>query len=635
MVLAGAAAVPAAASAADLTTATAAGWQLVGPNASGGTLAFTPANPSRLYVLPYLGQRVYRTDDRGLSWRTQAGLGVPDGQGNRLAADPSDADVVYVAVTLTDSGTGALVRSDDGAQTFHPVLNSSGGLSDVVVAPSGREVFAAGDEGVFASYDSGGHWQQLPGAPTQVSRIALSGSDLIVGAADGIYLIADALGTPQPAQQVQVTSASPMTNLSVHGDVVLASSFEGAFLSTDRGRHWHPLSGPWAATDFLTFTGVNGLGDLEVQNVGGAGDNNVWVSSDLGQTWSAKPDAIPKVDAYTDLGNFPDQPADQVIAASAGIYTTHDQVSFQRIGVPDANVNAVAVVNSAVIAGTWSGTYRSSAPLRTDLPPGYQDWGPGGQAPPTIGNNIGAIVPMPQGGSVLRVRNSFCGGADCFILESSRDEGVTWQRLGGTGDGIGATLAVDPANSSRIYVGSYIGLYVSEDGGQSLVARHPAGMTGVTSLAVDPRATGALWIGNHSGLYHSTDEGVTVSKVFGGDVEAVAVDPADPNHIVVGGDDMLKVSHDGGQTFTDEAASGGPDYDAIAFAPGGTVFAASRDFAVPGQGVVRSTDGGEHWTDVSTNLFDQDVHALSVSPDGRWLFAGTGGGVYRLSLNSN
>lgn len=634
-VLAGAAAVPATASAAGLTVAAAARWQLVGPNASGGHLAFTPAKPSRLYVLPDSGKSVYRTDDRGLSWRPQAGLGVPGGVGNRLAADPSDADVVYVAVTVLGSGTGSLVRSDDGAQTFRPVLNSSAGLADVVVAPSGREVFAAGDAGVFASYDSGWHWQQVPGAPAQVSRIALSGRDLIVSAAKGIYLIADALGTPQPAQQVLVTSAFPTLDLSVYGDVVLASSLNGAVLSTDRGRHWRPLSGPWGATDWLTFTGVSGLGDLEVQTIAGSADGtgakNLWLSSDLGQTWSARPAATAKVDVYTDIGNFPDRPADQVVAASAGVYTTRDAVSFRRIGVPDTVVNALAVVGSALVAGTWSGTYRSSAPLRKDLPPGYQDWGPGGQAPPTIGNSIGAIAPIPKGRSALRVRNTYCGGGDCFVLERSRDGGVTWQQLT-TGDGTSGTLAVDPANPSRIYAGSYLGVYVSDDGGKSLVLRHPAGLTGVKFLAVDPRAAGALWIGDHSGLYHSTDEGVSVSKVFGGEVDAVVVDPADPNHIVVGGNGMLKVSRDGGQTFTDAATPSGPEYDAIAFAPGGTVFAASRDYFVPGQGVIRSTDGGGHWTDVSTSLINRDVHALAVSPDGQWLFAGTGAGVYRLSL---
>jgi len=633
-VLAGAAAVPATASAADLTAATAAQWQLVGPNASGGHLAFTPANPSRLYVLPDSGRSVYRTDDRGLSWRPQAGLGVPDGIGNRLAADPSDADVVYVAVTVLGSGAGSLVRSDDGAQTFRTVLTSSSGLADVVVAPSGREVFAAGDAGVFASYDSGLHWQQVPGAPAQVSRIALSGRDLIVSAAKGIYLIADALGTPQPAQQVLVTSASPTLDLSVHGDVVLASSFNGAVLSTDRGRHWHPLSGPWGATDWLTFTGVSGAGDLEVQTVAGSGSDNLWLSSDLGQTWSARPAATAKVDVFTDIGNFPDSPAEQVVAASAGVYTTHDEASFRRIGVPDTIVNALAVVDSALIAGTWSGTYRSSDPLQKDLPPGYQDWGPGGQAPPTNGNNIGAIAPIPEGKSVLRVRNTYCSEGDCFVLERSRDGGDTWQQLT-TGGGTSGALVVDPANPSRIYADSYFGVYVSDDGGKSLVLRHPAGLTGVKSLAVDPRAAGALWIGDHSGLYHSTDEGVSMSKVFGGEVDAVAVDPADPNHIVVGGIGMLKVSHDGGQTFTDAAAPSGPEYDAIAFAPSGNVFAASRDYLVPGQGVILSTDGGGHWTDVSTSLINQDVHALAASPDGQWLFAGTGAGVYRLSLGSD
>lgn len=611
-------------------------WQLVGPDASGGHLAFTPAAPSELYVLPDSGLRVYRTDDHGQSWTAQGGLGVAGGVGNRLAADPRNADVVYVAVTVPGPWTGNLVRSDDGARTFHSVLDSSAGLADVVVSPTGREVFAAGDAGVFASHDGGRHWARLPGAPAGVSRIALVGSDLVVSAATGMYLVEDALGTPRGVRQLPVPGTFPMTNLSVHGDVVLASSMNGgAVLSTDRGRHWASLRGPWGPTDALTFTGLTATGDLEVQSIAGSADGtgakNLWVSGNSGRSWSARPGATAKVDVITEIGGFPDRPREQVVAGAAGIYTTHDAVSFQRIGVPAATVNTVAVVGSALVAGTSSGSYRSTAPLRPNLSSSYQDWGPDGEAPPTIGNTITAVTPLP-GGSALRVRNTYCA-IDCFALERSRDNGLTWQSLTEV-DGNAEAIAVDA--TGRIYVGSYlndVGVYVSDDGGRNLVLRQPAGLAGVTSLAVDPRAKGALWIGDQSGLFHSTDAGMSASKVIDGEIDAVAVDPADPRHIVAAGTGLIKVSRDGGKTFTDAASTAGLTYDAITFGPGGVVFAGSRDLYEPGQGVLRSTDGGFHWLEVSATLPDQDVRDLVTSPDGRWLFAGTGAGVYRLALN--
>jgi hypothetical protein len=87
--LAGAAAIPATADTSTPRPATAAQWQLMGPNASGGNLAFTPAMPSRIYVLPDRGMRIDRSDDHGLTWQPQARFAVPDGAGMRLAAYPN------------------------------------------------------------------------------------------------------------------------------------------------------------------------------------------------------------------------------------------------------------------------------------------------------------------------------------------------------------------------------------------------------------------------------------------------------------------------------------------------------------------------------------------------------------------
>lgn len=628
-----AAAVAAPAGAAGQSDGTARQWQLVGPNASGGHLAFTPAKPSRLYVLPDRGDSVYRTDDHGLTWRPGATLDVPGGYGGRIAADPRNADVVYV--TATGSGGGSLMRSDDGARTFHAVLTDPGDLADVVVAPTGRTVFTAGNTGVFASDDNGRHWRLLPGGPAGVSRIALSGHELVVSATSGIYVIDDALGAPGAARRT-LTTHLPMIGLSVDGDVLLASGWTSPVeLSTDSGRHWHPVTGPWGAGDAIPFTGVSATGDLEVQTIAGAADGtgarNLWVSGDLGRNWSARPAATPQVDVYTDLGGFPDRPRVQVVAASAGIYTTRDAVSFHRIGVPDTAVNTLTMVGPALVAGTMTGTYGSSGVLRKNLPAAYQDWGPTGPRP-TVGNSIGAVVALPGRAAALRVRNAFCG-MECIALESSHDGGATWQTLTMV-DGMSTALALDPADPSRVYVGSYlaVGVYVSEDGGKTLVLRQPTGLTGVTALAADPRVPGGLWIGDQSGLYLSADAGSTARKVIGGEIASVVLDPADSRHIVIGGNGFLKVSRDGGQTFTDAVAPSGLDYDAVTFAPDGTVFAGSRDHYQPGQGVLRSADGGVHWTSVATGLPNRDVHALLVSPDDRWVFAGTGAGVYRLPV---
>lgn len=306
--------------------------------------------------------------------------------------------------------------------------------------------------------------------------------------------------------------------------------------------------------------------------------------------------------------------------------------------MPDAEVDSLAVSGSALIAGTaTAGSYRSTAPLTKNLQPGYQDWGWTGKSPDTFGNQIEAMATVPGGkGDVLRTRAGLCG-FDCFALERSVDGGATWRTLAQVPGGTSFSVAVDPRDTSKIYAASTfpaIGVYASQGGGATFQLHQFPDLQGVASVGVDP-ADGSLWIGDATGLYHSTDSGSTGVKLFDGEVNRIAVDPTDPQHIVAVGDGMIKVSHDGGASFSD--ASGIPEltFSDVTFAPDGTLLAASRDlYGPPGQGVFRSDDGGSHWSNrVSVQLLDSDVHSVLVSRDGHWLFAGTGSGVYRLPIS--
>jgi hypothetical protein len=169
---------------------------------------------------------------------------------------------------------------------------------------------------------------------------------------------------------------------------------------------------------------------------------------------------------------------------------------------------------------------------------------------------------------------------DCFALERSADGGATWRTLAQVPGGASFSVAVDPRDMSKIYVASTypaIGVYASQDGGVTFQLHQFPELQGVASVAVGSRADGALWIGDVTGLYHSTDSGSTGVKVFDGQVNRIAVDPTDPKHIVAVGDGMIKVSRDGGGSFSDATGIPKLTYDDVTFAPDGTLFAASRD----------------------------------------------------------
>lgn len=53
-----------------------------------------------------------------------------------------------------------------------------------------------------------------------------------------------------------------------------------------------------------------------------------------------------------------------------------------------------------------------------------------------------------------------------------------------------------------------------------------------------------------------------------------------------------------------------------------------------GRGVLRSTDGGRTWHNISYGLNNLDTTTLAITADDEYLFAGTtSGGVYRLKLD--
>lgn len=629
------AAVPAAAGPVEVETGRQ--WLSMGPNAGSGDLAFTRAMPSRLYVLTATGRNVYRTDDRGDTWRAPVGLELSGAMGRQIAADPRDPNLVYVAAAGSGGDHGFVLRSRDAGTSFQRVFETPAGFTSLVVSRTGQSVFAAGAEGVYVSSDRGSHWKLLPGSPKDVRQLGLYDRDLYIGTESGIHLIADATGKPGKAQKLPVELT--VDSLSVGENVVVAAGIlSGGVLSTDHGRTWSAVTGPWKADDAVPYIGVDPAGDVEVQTIEGSPDGSgamsLWVSGDLGRTWKAKP-AMEKVDVYSKIGNFPDRPDVQVVAASAGIFTTRDSVDFQRIGVPDTAVDALAIAGPALLAGTPTGSYRSTAPLGRDLKPGYQDWGWTGKVPHTIGNTIGALETLPgNGNDVLRARNTYCPG-DCFAIERSADGGQTWENAAWF-DGNSHSVLVDPKDPARVYTGAYLApaLYSSVDGGRSFTPLHDTELAGVNGLAIDPtRPTGAVWIADVRGLYLSTGPDLPLAKAFDGRVEGVAVDPKNAAHVVAVGDGLLKVSYDAGKSFTDAVDAPKLWYTSVAFSPDGTVFAGSRDYWVAAKGVLKSTDGGKHWQVLPNQPADHEVRTLLVSPDGAWLFGGTmSSGVHRFPL---
>ena len=262
-----------------------------------------------------------------------------------------------------------------------------------------------------------------------------------------------------------------------------------------------------------------------------------------------------------------------------------------------------------------------------------------GQGSPTwvrTGGPLGGLgydVRMrPDNPAVMYVTDAFAG------TFRSTDDGQTWLpanqgvtvRTGFSGDAIPIfSLTIDPHNHDIIWVGTQgmRGIFKSTDAGDTWT-RRDNGITEVEGITfrgftVDPRtsdivyAAGEIsswvWAGQprqgrefdmtKGVVYKTTDGGLNWQSVWRGENLAryIWIDPRNP--------DVVYVSTG---IFDREAANSDP----VAGTPGGV-------------GIIKSTNGGQTWTQVNNGLGNLYVGTLFMHPDNPdILLAGTGNNQY-------
>jgi photosystem II stability/assembly factor-like uncharacterized protein len=233
---------------------------------------------------------------------------------------------------------------------------------------------------------------------------------------------------------------------------------------------------------------------------------------------------------------------------------------------------------------------------------------------------------------VWKVRRTAFGS---FTVERSGDGGATWEERGSSSE-VPTALLVHPADPNRVMVSFQSllgrGLFATSDGGATWKNLYHE--RSFNSIAGDPANPLRLWLGNTAGLYRSDDGGVTVTKVVDGPVTAIDLDG---RRLVVGGE-SVRVSTDGGRTFRTADTGALAIHVSDLLRAGDTLYAATTSSGASGllqggRGVLRSTDHGMSWHNISTGLQNTDTTKLAASPDGRTLYVGTvDGGVHRLDL---
>jgi photosystem II stability/assembly factor-like uncharacterized protein len=193
------------------------------------------------------------------------------------------------------------------------------------------------------------------------------------------------------------------------------------------------------------------------------------------------------------------------------------------------------------------------------------------------------------------------------------------------------TIAVDPLNSSNVYVATTGGVYRSTDSGvtwqpareglRDIYGNYPT----ITAFAFDPVSTGTIYAGtgasNSSGPFKTTDAGahwlqINSGLAAGENIGSMAIDPNNPSVLLgaYSGGGVYK-SIDGGAHWADSSqglvGSARTVNKIVAVTTNPTIFFVGTN----GAGVYKSTNGGATWEAANTgNVYVWSLAKSASSP---------------------
>jgi photosystem II stability/assembly factor-like uncharacterized protein len=578
-----------------------------------GSIAFECLDDSWVQIaeVTVIGPAVEQTSagDPNLIWvRTGGPLG---GIGYDVRIDPTDPQVLYV----TDAFSGVSKSTNGGTSWFSAnegIISRTGASGDSIpvfcltIEPHNPNVLWCGTQGmrgIYKSTDGGAHWLKCDHGIPDLEGITFRSLTVDPTNPEVVYA-----GTEIPTPQRGEDGQNQM-----RGKI---------FKTIDAGKNWSEILDcgalvRWMAidsSDAHILYAATGIFDRDcVQREG------VLKSTDGGKTWRHINEGLPNL---TVGGLVMDRRNPRVLYAATGRFPGFGREADASYG--------------GVYKTTDGGDHWVEVLHRQD-----DDF------------TVSALALAPSNPDVVYASP----GRRRFYR--SRDAGATWQFFALTPEGASAgvpiALSVSPADAQTTYLNSYIGgVFKSTDAGQSwrissqgycgaqlsdvgIDPHNPALVYAIGRLGVaKSQSAGASWVYFDQNLTPNNFNeggGISVNPEDGKDVLAA------PRHY----GNILR-TRDGGLTWQEvqpKIPNIGPanfhgwiqfarcrQNPAVIYAAGARAIEAE----IASLGVIKSTDGGQHWQTVNTGLIkDLNMNAVTVHPtDPRIAYAGTlNGGVYQ------
>lgn len=564
--------------------------------------------------------------------------GPPGGLGYDIRYNFDNHDIWYV----TDANAGVHISTDDGLTWYQSntgIDTASGATGDSVpifsltVDPHNPEILWAGTDQngrIYKSIDGGSTWEAKDQGVIHEHEILLSFRGFTVDprSSNIVYAMGE---TQLPGNNVWGLGVGGVIYKTTDGGESWERIWNGDIPSSLTRYMWIDPRDPeilYVSTGIFD-RGAVGEGDpgTDSDPFGGLG---ILKSTDGGGTWRTlgKENGLD----FLYIGSLYMHPENPDVLLAAAGHVASEPAMAQFI---DNNHSPM-------------GVYRSSD--------GGENWDQVLVPSEELGQAFSAVDVCPSDPDIVYA------GSDAAVYRSE-DGGLTWSKMSGGFGGWGPTgiragwpidMQCDPDDTNRVFANNYSGgNFLSEDGGRTWV-NASTGYSGaqLINLAVDPHNPARVFVGGRSGGWHSEDGGQTwfgihnpgeTAALAGGEVAGVAIDPARPNHILLGtGDWILEWDPDESIWKTHGYPPGyGPETSVIEFAPSdpNIIYAGSAnhntmvhaDAYESGQGVLASRDGGSTWELITGEAFqDAMVTDLSIDPtDAQVVYVATRAGLFQ------
>ncbi|HZI61489.1 MAG TPA: hypothetical protein VFD62_12285 [Pyrinomonadaceae bacterium] len=561
------------------------------------------------------GSGLYKSEDGGRTWRN-VGLRTSEHIG-RIAIDPKDANIVYVASQGPLWGPGGergLFKTTDGGKTWKNILNISEhtGVTDVVIDHNDpNTIYAAAyqrrrhmwtlinggpESALYKSTDAGATWNRLrAGLPTvELGRIGLA--------------------------------ISPVDSNVIYATVEAADRRGGIFRSSDRGSSWERRNEFDSTAMYYSriLADPKEVDRIYVMNV------FLMVSDDGGRTIRRLGERNKHVDNH-DMWINPNNTDHYLVGGDGGIYESFDRGvhwDFKQ-NLPVTQFYDITTDNAKPFYNVYGGTqdnFSFGGPSRTRSASGITnpDWfvtnGGDGFRSQVDPEDPNIIYSESQNGGLVRFDKRTGERIGIQPQPIPADDPYRWNW--------DSPFIISPHSRTRLYFAADK-LFKSDDRGDSwqLISGQLSRNLDRDKLPVMGKVWGIDAVAKNA------------STAFFGNASALAESPKKEGLIYVGTDDgLVQVSEDGGKNWRKiEKFPGVADMAYVSRIiasnhDANTAFVSfdnhqNNDFKPY---LLKTTDAGRTWTSLSANL-PKNGPVLAIAEDhvnSNLLFTGTEFGVW-------